>query len=221
MEKYKYCNIGRARQLSSGGREGGREGKGGRQQRVSIAQKGETTHVKGDVPCGIPWGDVAFGQKPRVNRVYVYNVYIYNVYVYIIIFFTYIFIYLYIAFFCLKFISFFFSPFFFSRRDGDVDGRRGKREDVRSGFQGIFFFFSFARIKGRFPPLHGPRIYLILVLFFIFSLFFFFFFFYLYAQARHEESRRTRACFVTVITFFFLSLSLSLSSSRYHHNRHR
>lgn len=26
MEKYKYCNMGRARELSSGGREGGREG---------------------------------------------------------------------------------------------------------------------------------------------------------------------------------------------------
>lgn len=25
MEKYKYCNMGRARELSSGGREGGRE----------------------------------------------------------------------------------------------------------------------------------------------------------------------------------------------------
>lgn len=25
MEKYKYCNMGRARELSSGGREGGRQ----------------------------------------------------------------------------------------------------------------------------------------------------------------------------------------------------
>lgn len=36
MEKYKYCNMGRARELSSGGREGGRqEGRGG-----DLAQKG-------------------------------------------------------------------------------------------------------------------------------------------------------------------------------------
>lgn len=39
------------------GREGGREGNGrggGRKAgKVSIAQKGEATHVKGDVPCGI------------------------------------------------------------------------------------------------------------------------------------------------------------------------
>lgn len=58
MEKYKYCNIGRARELSSGGREGGRKG-GGRQRRVSIAQKGEATHVKGMFLAG--YGDVAFG----------------------------------------------------------------------------------------------------------------------------------------------------------------
>lgn len=44
MEKYKYCNIGRACELSSGGREGGR-GKTGKG--FSIAQKGEATHVKG------------------------------------------------------------------------------------------------------------------------------------------------------------------------------
>lgn len=195
MEKYKYCNIGRARQLSSGGREGGREGKGGRQQRVSIAQKGETTHVKGDVPCGIPWGMLR-SDKNREWTAYTCIMYIYNVYVYIIIFFTYIFIYLYIAFFCLKFISFFFTLFFFSRRDGDVDGRRGKREDVRSGFSGYFFFFfsSFARIKGRFPPLHGPRIYLILVLFFIFSLFFFFFF----STCTHRRVTRSRDARVRV-----------------------
>lgn len=45
------------------GREGGREGgrqKGGRQERVSIAQKGEATHVKGDVSYG-GYGDIAFG----------------------------------------------------------------------------------------------------------------------------------------------------------------
>lgn len=57
MEKYKYCNIGRARELSSGGREGRgeRQGKG-----FSIAQKGET-HVKGWMLLAGYGGDVAFG----------------------------------------------------------------------------------------------------------------------------------------------------------------
>lgn len=210
MEKYKYCNIGRARQLSSGGREGGREGKGGRQQRVSIAQKGETTHVKGDVPCGIPWGDVAFGQKPRVNRVYVYNVYIYNVYVYIIIFFTYIFIYLYIAFFCLKFISFFFSPFFFSRRDGDVDGRRGKREDVRSGFQGIFFFLFFRSDKRKVPSSpRPPHIFNTRFVLHFFS--FFFLLFFLPVRTGASRGVATHACVFRDSNYFFFSLAFSFA----------
>lgn len=80
--------------------------------------------------------------KNRERTAYTCIMYIYNVYVYIIIFFTYIFIYLYIAFFALNLSLFFFLPFF-SGRDGDADGRRGKREDVRSGFSGYFFFFSF------------------------------------------------------------------------------
>lgn len=70
MEKYKYCNIGRARQLSSGGREGGREGKGGRQQRVSIAQKGETTHVKGMFLAGYLGGccvRIKTESEPRIR----------------------------------------------------------------------------------------------------------------------------------------------------------
>lgn len=58
MEKYKYCNIGRARELSSGGREGG---KGGRQggKGFRLHRKGEATHVKGMFLAGCR--DVAFG----------------------------------------------------------------------------------------------------------------------------------------------------------------
>lgn len=42
MEKYKYCNMGRARELSSGRREGGREGgrKAGRQDGVFDCTEG-------------------------------------------------------------------------------------------------------------------------------------------------------------------------------------
>lgn len=62
MEKYKYCNMGRARELSSGGREGGREG-GKQEGRMgfSIAQKGRrgATHVKGMFLAG--YRDAAFG----------------------------------------------------------------------------------------------------------------------------------------------------------------
>lgn len=56
MEKYKYCNMGRARELSSGGREGGREEgkKAGRQDGIFIAQKKRRGDArKGDVSCGI------------------------------------------------------------------------------------------------------------------------------------------------------------------------
>lgn len=41
------------------GWEGGKGGREGRQERVSIAQKGEATHVKGMFLAG--YGDVAFG----------------------------------------------------------------------------------------------------------------------------------------------------------------
>lgn len=66
------------------------------------------------------------------------------------------------------------------------------------------FFLS----KGRFPPLHGPRIYLILVLFFFFC--------YQNARARHDKviTRRARAYRDSNYSFpFFLSSSLSSSSS--------
>lgn len=40
MEKYKYCNMGRARELSSGGREGGR-GKAERLDGILNCAEGE------------------------------------------------------------------------------------------------------------------------------------------------------------------------------------
>lgn len=62
MEKYKYCNMGRARELSSGRREGGREG-GKQEGRMgfSIAQKDRrgAMHVKGMSFAG--YRDAAFG----------------------------------------------------------------------------------------------------------------------------------------------------------------
>jgi len=59
MEKYKYCNMGRARELSSGGREGGRKQEG--RMGFSIAQKDKrgATHVKGMFFVG--YRDAAFG----------------------------------------------------------------------------------------------------------------------------------------------------------------
>lgn len=114
-------------------------------------------------------------------------------YMYMYITISHIYISLYRAFyFCLKFIS---SFFFFSRRQ---DARRTSRkavEDARRCFLFPFFFVSFTRIKGRFPPLHSPRIYLILVLFFIFLFFFLssFVLLYLHAQARHGKSCDARA----------------------------
>lgn len=59
MEKYKYCNMGRARELSSGGREGGR--KAGRQDgtfNCTEEEKG-VTHVKGMFLA--EYRDAAFG----------------------------------------------------------------------------------------------------------------------------------------------------------------
>lgn len=45
MEKYKYCNMGRARELSSGRREGGR--KAGRQDGIFDLHRREgATYVK-------------------------------------------------------------------------------------------------------------------------------------------------------------------------------
>lgn len=52
MEKYKYCNMGRARELSSGRREGGR--KAGRQDGIfRFAQKRRGDVRKEDISCGI------------------------------------------------------------------------------------------------------------------------------------------------------------------------
>jgi len=73
-----------------------------------------------------------------------------------------------------------------------------------------FPFFSFIWIKGRFPPLHGPRIYLILVLFFIFFSFFFLLLFYF--TCTHEcvtKSLATRARVFHDIIMLFFSFSLS------------
>lgn len=54
MEKYKYCNIGRARELSSGGREGGKGGKAGKG--FFDCTEGRDAHKRVDVPCGIRGG---------------------------------------------------------------------------------------------------------------------------------------------------------------------
>lgn len=139
-------------------------------------------------------------------------------YMYMYIIISHIYIYLYIA----RFTSVLNLSllFFFSRRR---DARRTSRkavEDARRCFLFPFFFVSFTRIKGRFPPLHCPRIYLILVLFFIFLFFSLFFCSTIPARtgASRKVLRRARACFMTVITLFFLrslSLSLSLSIFRY------
>lgn len=121
---------------------------------------------------------------------------------------------------------FFFFLFLF-RDDGmptDVAESSGGRP---SGVLFCLIFFSLLHgIKGRFPPLHGPRIYLILVLFFIFFSFFSFLLLllYLHARARHENPRDTRARFMTVIMLFFprslsLFLSMSISIFRYSHYR--
>lgn len=67
MEKYKYCNIGRARELSSGGREGGR--KGGKAAKGFDCIEGRGDARKRDVPCGI-WGccvRIKIESEPRIR----------------------------------------------------------------------------------------------------------------------------------------------------------
>lgn len=122
-------------------------------------------------------------------------------YMYIIIFSHIYIIYIYYIslyrafYFCLKFIS---SLFSFFETTGCRRTSRKAVEDARRvfSFSSFFFFHILHGIKGRFPPLHGPRIYLILVLFFIFSLFFSFLLLlllYLHARARNGKSRDARA----------------------------
>lgn len=136
-------------------------------------------------------------------------------YMYMYIIISHIYISLYRAFyFCLKFISSFFS----FRDDGMPDGRHGKRWRTPVGVFFFLFFVSFTRIKGRFPPLHSPRIYLILVLFFIFLFFFsLLLFYYTCTHRRVTESLATRARVFhdSNYAFFLRSLSLSLSIFRY------
>lgn len=77
MEKYKYCNIGRARELSSGGREGKGRGEvgGGRGRRGhSIAQKGEAAHVKG--MCSLRDTGILRSDKNRERTAYTCIMYI-------------------------------------------------------------------------------------------------------------------------------------------------
>lgn len=132
-------------------------------------------------------------------------------YMYIIIFLTYIYIFI-SRILLLKFISSFFS---FLETTGCRRTSRKAVKDARRVFSFSSFFFLFLHgIKGRFPPLHGPRIYLILVLFFNF--FSFFSFLLLLLLARTGASRKSRDARARVhdsnYAFFFpFSLSLSLS----------
>lgn len=134
-------------------------------------------------------------------------------YMYMYIIISHIYIYLYIArFTSVLNLSLLFFLFETTGCPTDVAESGGGRPSV---FSFSFFFVSFTRIKGRFPPLHSPRIYLILVLFFIFLFFFsLLLFYYTCTHRRVTESLATRArVFHDSNYAFFSSFSLSLSLS--------